>query len=258
MRLGHGRPPFNFKNQLVGDHKLTTIAQRRQAQKIAAFNASKNGEAEAPEAFTIDTAFNTEANVLKACNLQQVRLNDDLKRLGKLKSTDAKADLKRKLISEYQPFLDRYMASAFHVDNEVITELMVWYFDIREINTAMHIAAFAVLNKLPMPARIKSSLETFITDQVLVWADSEHDLGHSIEPYFNEVLDQLTANAWDVPDKLKAKVYKLHAQVISDEDPHTAVRFYQQAEALYKSIGVKTAKNKLIEEIERAENDNAQ
>lgn len=222
---------------------MTLLTLKRQQQKLAAFKAGN--EPEPAEAYNASTAFTSETNVLKAARLMQVRVNDDLKRLKAIKSHEGKAELKRQLISDYQPFVDSYMNSGYTVENQVITEYMVWLFDIGEVHTALAVGVFVIDQGLPMPERFKGNVETFITDSILVWANAEIEQGHSIEPYFDTVLGNLLDESWDIPNALKAKVYKLHAQQVSEEQPEIAVNFYTQAEALYPKIGVSTAKKKL-------------
>lgn len=222
---------------------MTILTLQRQREKLAALAAGD--EPEAQEAYSASTAFNSEANVLKAARLMQVRINDDLKRISAIKSIEGKAELKRQLISDYQPFVDSYINSGFVVENQVLTEYMVWCFDIGEIHTALAMSVIAIEQGLTMPERFKGNVPTFVVDAVLVWALVEVEQGHSIEPYFNQVLGNLLDGSWDIPDALKAKVYKLHAQQVSEEQPEIAVNFYTQAEALYPKIGVSTAKKKL-------------
>lgn len=137
-------------------------------------------------------------------------LNEDLKRLHEIKSIERKVQVKREqLIPKYQPYVDGLRERGeLH---PLISQYLVWLFDVASMSAALDLGLYCDEHEIPLPERFNRNLRVFMADAMLEWAEREFDAGHGVEPYFGELFVRVTAevDAWDVPDQLRAKYYRL-------------------------------------------------
>jgi hypothetical protein len=111
------------------------------------------------------------------------------------------------LIPKYLPLAESFLASGKAYDNPIFSTLLVWLFDVGELEKAIAWCLKAIELDVPTPDYIKRGWPTFCADQVLEWAKSNYEKGLSVEPYFSQVF-QLVAKKWRLHEKINAKFYK--------------------------------------------------
>ncbi len=112
------------------------------------------------------------------------------------------------LIPKYKPLAEKYLAAGESYQNPIFTDLIVWLFDIGDLETAVEWLFKAIELNLPTPENFKrSSWAVICADEVLKWAEQQLPNGHSIEPYFSRVFEKIDKE-WKLPEKLEAKWYK--------------------------------------------------
>ena len=192
---------------------------------------------------------------LDSLHLRLVEFEQDKRELKSLVQIAQKVNHKRDvLIPKYKPLAEQYLASGDHYQNPIFTDLIVWLFDIGELDTAIEWLFKAIELDLPTPDNFKrSSWAIVCADFVLEWAETQLSHGHSVEPYFSQVFRKIDQE-WALPEQLEAKWYKFagYALLLNDRgDPQPSqvgnLERLEQAKALlikahdkHSKIGVKT------------------
>lgn len=175
--------------------------------------------------------------------------------LKKLKAIGDKVELKRtRLVPEFLQYAEQYREAEQAFPNRPLVYLVVWLFDIGDMERAIDWALFAIDNGQSAPDEFsRDDLPTVVADAVLAWAEKEHKAGHSVQPYFGMVLEKV-AKEWKLFEKITASYFKLAGLMSQDAAQDdagrkTALEWFEKAEAVYPQIGVgtriKTLKKKL-------------
>lgn len=145
------------------------------------------------------------------------------------------------LIPKWTPLAEDFLASGKSYDNPVFSTVLVWLFDVGELEKAIEWCLKAIELDVPTPDYIKRGWPTFCADQVLEWAQKNYENGHSVEPYFSQVF-KLVAEKWRLHEKINAKFYKFAGLgVLRGEDGEVRVTSVGDVKTL------KGAKNLLLE-----------
>ncbi|MFH4410280.1 phage terminase small subunit, partial [Acinetobacter baumannii] len=64
-----------------------------------------------------------------AYELQLMQLNNDRARLKQIQSTENKIKLKAELLPTYAPYIDGILEAQSGVQDEILTEMMIWNID---------------------------------------------------------------------------------------------------------------------------------
>ncbi|TVM85026.1 terminase endonuclease subunit, partial [Vibrio cholerae] len=149
------------------------------------------------------------AESLDSLHLRLVEFEQDKQVLKGFVQISEKVNHKRDvLIPKYKPLAEKYLAAGESYQNPIFTDLIVWLFDIGDLETAVEWLFKAIELNLPTPENFKrSSWAVICADEVLKWAEQQLPNGHSIEPYFSRVFEKIDKE-WKLPEKLEAKWYK--------------------------------------------------
>jgi hypothetical protein len=143
-------------------------------------------------------------------------MDNDIKRLKELDRIDDRNDLKRdELIPKYRASVEEYLKSETPFKNSLFSNMVVWMFDIEELDTAIAWCDIAIVQGFESP--FKRDFKHFCADMVLAWADKMTDEGHSVEPYFTTVFDKVK-NDWRLNEKLTAKYYKFAGLLLINDE----------------------------------------
>lgn len=188
-------------------------------------------------------------------------MDNDLKRLKALTRTDDKITLKRdELVPKYRPSVEEYLKGDELFDNPLFSYMIVWMFDIDELETAIKWCDTAIEKGFDTP--FKRDFATFCADQVLKWAERMSATGHAIEPYFSDVFAKVR-DKWRINEQLTAKYFKFAGLfLLRDEDGkplasavgdigqlEDAQKLLTEAENQYSKIGVTTYLDKIAQRI---------
>ncbi len=172
-------------------------------------------------------------------------IENECKRISDLPKGSARTDLKRELIKTYLPIVQAYIDGDDEYTNTVLTQVMIWCFDVGDIAQALELAAVAIDQDQPLPERFKRNVKTYVADAVLEWARTQFESDNSVEPYFGAMLADIID--WLVHDDIKLKYVKLAAEIAhKDGDIDKALELCIQAEGIDpKKAKVKTRKKEL-------------
>lgn len=171
-------------------------------------------------------------------------LENDCKRISSLPQGEARNQVKRdELIPQYRKYVDAYLSGGEVYANQVLVQVMIWAFDVGDIDLAVKLAEIAVAQDQSMPERFNRDLKTFVADAVLEWAQAQRTGGNPVEPYFGGMFALVTT--WPIHDVIKAKYHKFAAENATAEDPAKALELYRRALEIDPDCKVKTAMAKL-------------
>ncbi len=174
-------------------------------------------------------------------------IDQECRALSKLPKGATRTERKRELVKEFLPPVEKYLADGERYENTALTQVMIWLFDIGDIDRAMRLGRAAVEQQQPLPERYKRDAVTAVADFVLEWATGRGD--QPIEPYFGEIFgkifpDDPAAPAWPVHDEIRIKYAKLASiQAEKTGDLVTALDLCLLAESIDEKLAmVKTRK----------------
>ncbi|WP_019615490.1 phage terminase small subunit [Psychromonas ossibalaenae] len=144
----------------------------------------------------------------KSLHLLLTELANDEKVLKGFNRIDDKLRHKREvLVPKYRAAVEEYLASEARFDNPLFAIMVVWLFDIEDLDTAINWCGQAIERELDTPQRFKRDFATFCADEVLKWCERMSAQGHSIEPFFSQVF-AMVREEWRINEQLTAKWYK--------------------------------------------------
>lgn len=181
-----------------------------------------------------------------AYELMLLKLAEDRRRLKEVQSMEAKAELKRKLLPDYAPWVEGAIAAGKGAQDDVLMTVMLWRIDAGDYNGALDIAEYALPYKLVMPDRYQRTTATTLVEEV---ADAAKRARDGKQPFDLDTLQrtaELTASE-DMHDQVRAKLHKEIGLLLVGTDNAAALQHLQRATQLHDKVGVK----KDIEKLER-------
>ncbi|MBE4434949.1 terminase endonuclease subunit [Vibrio parahaemolyticus] len=188
-------------------------------------------------------------------HLRLIEFEQDKLKLKDFVQISEKVNYKRDvLIPKYKEVAEKYLAAGESYQNPIFTDLIIWLFDTKDLETAIDWLFKAIELDLPTPENFKrSSWAVVCGDFVLEWAEAQLPNGHSIEPYFSQVFEKIDKE-WKLPEKLEAKWYKFAgyglllnekgdpqpSQIGDSEQLEKAKKLLEIAHEKHDKIGVQT------------------
>lgn len=222
---------------------LSPAAQHVMRTTAASLNLSCNGYAP------------THANQYE---MMLAKLNEDKRRLKTVQSMEKKAEIKRKILSDYIPWIEGVLASASGCQDDVLMTVMVWRIDADDFIGALEIARYALIHQLALPDQYQRTTACLLAEEFSEAVFRAQTIGGSVDVDSLLELESLTKNQ-DMPDQVRAKLHKAigYGLMKSKSDDFTkldieikksALNHLRRAWQLHDKIGVK----KDIESLERA------
>ncbi len=141
-------------------------------------------------------------------HIKLIEFEEDRKHLRSFNAIADRIEHKRNvLVPKYKPYVQRYLESGDQFENPIFTNVVIWLFDIKELDVAIDWCMKAIERDLPTPENLRRDWPTFCADEVLAWAEYESERGNSIEPYFSQVFEKVEKE-WRLHEKVNAKWYK--------------------------------------------------
>ena len=193
-----------------------------------------------------------------AYELQLIRLADATRALKQVQSVERKADVKRRVLPEFAPWVAGVLEAGRGGQDDVIMTAMVWLIDIGDFPGALEIAAYALQYKLTLPDQYKRDVATLVAEEIAEQSSAAIAAG---KPADLASLDRalLLTSECDMPDEVRAKLHKALGQAhqalagiggdgTPDKDAaQNALAHFKRALELHDRVGVK----KDIERLER-------
>ncbi|AUI86596.1 terminase [Vibrio azureus] len=175
--------------------------------------------------------------VSNSLHIKLIDFEADRKHLRTFNAIADRVEHKRNvLVPKYKPYVQNYLDSGEQFENPIFTNLVIWLFDIKELDTAIDWCMKAIERDLPTPENLRRDWPTFCADEVLGWAESESERGHSIEPYFSQVFEKVDKE-WRLHEKVQAKWYKFAGlSLILNEERQPQATAIGDIETLQKAL----------------------
>lgn len=176
------------------------------------------------------------------------KLATDKRRLKEVQSLERKAEVKREILPEYEPWIEGVLTGKQGVQDDVLMTVMVWRIDAGDYLGALEIARYAIEHKLAMPDQYKRTTACLIAEEMADAAIKAHDSGIEINVEPLQIADEITSGE-DMPDEVRAKLYKAIGYGLSGDKTMLgkAIDIFKRALGLHDKVGVK----KDIERLER-------
>ena len=186
----------------------------------------------------------------------QAALQTDVQRLSTKDTLEDKAAMKKELLPRYMPFVEDYMANGHDYPNSVAVMMMVWLFDIGDIEQGLHLGFYLVKTpKQVMPHGFSSTMETFICDYTYDWANAQIKEEKTASPYLDNLVKVLLDAKWELAMPVKSKMLNMMAKNAFLKGDFKACVSWCEAtkEVNPEGHATKTLMNKALKEIEKLE-----
>ncbi|MGN4063602.1 phage terminase small subunit [Burkholderia gladioli] len=177
-----------------------------------------------------EVAASTQRGQDRAYEMMRAKLATDQRRLKETQSVERKVEIKREILPDYVPYISEVLERDAGGQDDVVTTIMLWRLDARDMGGAMDIARYAIRHGLTMPAHFDRTLPATVAEGFADTADVPSGL-------LAEVMD-LTAS-FDMVDQIRAKLFKAYGVALSAVDPDAALAAFRRAFELNDKIGVK-------------------
>ncbi|MEC5343369.1 phage terminase small subunit [Brenneria populi] len=222
---------------------MLTPAQRH-FQKVMAERHGKTDE-------LTDTARTAHEQILH-------RLRMDQSALRRVQSDQAKAELKKQLLPQYEGWIDGTLDGDSGRQDEVIVTLMVWAIDAADYPLAVRIGRYVIAHSLAMPDRFNRTAPTVLVEEICdpILVQVKADDSADISTYL-AVLDEVAqiVDGKDMPDQVRAKLLKTRAFALrsgTEADQATALEYLREALKLDAGAGVKKEIERLARLVKKA------
>ncbi|MDN4696304.1 terminase endonuclease subunit [Vibrio parahaemolyticus] len=192
---------------------------------------------------------------IDSLHVRLVEFEQDKLKLKELVQIAEKVNHKREvLIPKYKPVAEAYLDAGESYQNPIFTDLIIWLFDVGDVETAVNWLFKAIELDLPTPENFKTNSWAVVCARfVLEWSEKQLANGHSVEPYFTQVFGKIDQE-WKLPEKQAAEWYKFagYGLLLNESgDPQPSqvgdIQRLEKAKALlikaheyHSKIGVKT------------------
>lgn len=138
-----------------------------------------------------------------AYELMLAKLAEDRRRLKGVQSIERKAEVKREILPEYQPWIEGVLKGDSGQQDDVFMTALIWTIDIGDIAAALPLAAYAIEHKLVLPDQYQRTTACLIAEETADIALK----GVPVEPALLKAVAGIT-EAEDMPDQVRAKLHK--------------------------------------------------
>lgn len=176
------------------------------------------------------------------------KLAGDKRRLKQIQSLSRKIDAKREMLPDYAPWISGALSAQGGGQDEVLMTVMVWMIDTGNFTAALPIVRYAIKHRLAPPDQYQRSLACLVVEEMADTAINGRVLGETIDVEGLQAIAEITQNE-DMPDQVKAKLFKAVAYGLSEHNKPAAADYFRQALALHPKCGVIKDLEKLQREI---------
>ncbi|MBL4839915.1 MAG: hypothetical protein JKY47_03690 [Thalassospira sp.] len=170
--------------------------------------------------------------------------------LKAIQSKVEKANVKRELLPEYEPYVEGVLSAQSGDQDDILVTIMLWRLDAGDIAGALPIAGYALDNGMTMPEGFKSNIAAMILDVITDNEPTDDQLDVLLEAV------ELTKDH-DMPDEVRAKAHKAAGLLLEEKDPVKALDHFKTALEFNSKCGVKGRIDKLEKQIAEASENKA-
>ncbi|MDR3432069.1 MAG: terminase endonuclease subunit [Rouxiella aceris] len=148
--------------------------------------------------------------------LMLLKLNEDKRTLKKVRSLEKKAEIKRRLLPDYAPWVNGVLSEGRGAQDAILMTVMIWRLDAGDIPGALAIARYALRFGLAPPDNYKRNSTAYLLAEdvadaaMRAWVAKE-----TVDPAPLLATLELT-RAEDMPDQVRAKLHKVIGYVLRE------------------------------------------
>ena len=165
----------------------------------------------------------------------QTAMSVDLAKLSAIKVMEEKQRVKRLLLKTYRDFVRDYVEQQHNYPNSVAVQVMVWLFDVGEIEQALPLA-FYLYPHQSMPERFaRRDIQTFICDALYDYNVEKNSIENNatFKVFFDAVIAEMEKEKWVLSPPVASKTYVKTAKLHYFEYEYkTAVELLEKAKAV--------------------------
>lgn len=181
---------------------------------------------------------------LEGYDLLLAQLNIHKRQLKGVQSMERRAEMKKGIFAEYQPWIDGVLAKGTGLQDAVLMTWLVWCLDTQNYDYAIKIGTYALFHDLAMPEQFNRSTATVLAEELADMAKKARD----VKADFN--LDYLTqayelTEDHDMPDEVRAKLLREMGEREKDDNAELALLHLKRAFELDSNVDVKGSIAKL-------------
>ncbi len=173
----------------------------------------------------------------------ELKFFNDWESLAGIQSHAKKNELKAEFLPYYLPWIDGTVAAGVSGQNDMLVKLMVWALDTHDFDTATRIAEFALLNNMAMPEPFTRDVATVYAEQFASEVIKNIDNPSEYADILAKAIDITNDN--DMPDQVRAKLYRAYGNALKAAKPTDAINAYEKAIKLDEAVGAKSDLSKL-------------
>lgn len=184
--------------------------------------------------------------------MQLMQLKQDQLRLRQMQSIDARNKLKPELLPVYDAYIDGVLAAGQGQQDEVLTTIMVWHFDVASWARGLQIAGYVLGHKMKMPDRFERTGATLVAEEVANAALTVLKADGDFDPEVLDCTHALTTEH-DMPDEVRAKLLLARALASKPTEDSPMPQLQQAKDQLIEAIRLheRVGAKKDLERIER-------
>lgn len=201
----------------------------------------------------------------ESLHIQRLELQQDVEYVAALPTRADRIEHKRDvLLPKWVPVVERYLTAGKVHQNPIFAWCVIWLFDVSDFDKALDYADIAISQGQQTPDNLKREFSAFVADTIMEWAQTQHALGHSIEPYFSRTFANIREK-WRLHEEINAKWFKFAGLILLSDHNGKPVpsavddvevldeadKLLAQAERFNPNIGVKTMRNKILMRINK-------
>lgn len=160
-----------------------------------------------------------------------------------VQSRERRLPLKEEALREYDDYVQGVLEADTGAQDDVLMTVMVWSLDVGDIERAMPLAEYALRHGLGTPERYQRNTATLVAEEIAEAGLREAEavtVDHLVRA-------QELTQAYDMPDEVRAKLFKASGLAVAEAEPERALSDLRRAVELHDKVGVK----KDIERLER-------
>lgn len=163
-----------------------------------------------------------------------------------IKSRQAKIEVKRDYLPEYEAYVEGVIAADVGAQDDVLIKVMIWRIDVGDFDGALEIAAYAIRHGLATPDGFNRDIPATVLEEIAESALQVLGAGNDASGFEVHLTTAMElVDGADMPDQVRAKAHKALGLIVKDVDPAQAIEHFEAALALDEKCGVKTELGKL-------------
>lgn len=181
-------------------------------------------------------------------DLMLVKLAADCRRLKEIQSIASKIEVKRQALPDYADYVAGALAGGKGVQDDVLTNVLIWRIDVGDYAGALEIARYALQHGMTLPDRYERSLPAAVAEEFAEAGIRARAAGEQFPVAMLIEVEALTRGT-DMHDPIRAKLHKALGYALEASDKAGALDMLRRAVTLNDRIGVKKDITRLENEL---------